>query len=277
MARAAARGGAGRARSRAGRAAAAPPPRRCGSYRSPVVLHQPVRIEPQHLGVAAQERLDEGGPGEHPELLVLERAQVLGPDLGLGLDVRDVEALSHSGFAQRVPDGRHLRRSQYRCTPSGPGDWCRKVASWSLRRRNGIRSDALTWRVARTRRRAAERISALNPGGKRRVPREDGARLAARVRRAGHRGGRFHGVEVGDLSVTPLLTKTLSADVSSNTRATAVVGLCEQARTSHIEPPNVQRNWVSNGMPSVATNRTRAVRAAETAAVERFGVNAHEA
>ena len=61
--------------------------------------------------VGAQERLDESGSGEHRELPVLERPQVLGADLRLPLDIGDVEVLTHAGLAQRLTDGGH--RCQY--------------------------------------------------------------------------------------------------------------------------------------------------------------------
>src|ERR671922_2698680 len=76
----------------------------------PVLLHERVRVQPQHLRVGAHEGLDEGRAGEHPELLVFERTQVLRADLGSALDIRDVEMAPHSGLAERFPDGGHRAR-----------------------------------------------------------------------------------------------------------------------------------------------------------------------
>jgi hypothetical protein len=72
-----------------------------------VFLHKDLRVESERLRVGAQERLDEGRAGQHPEFLVLERAQVLGADLCRPLDVCDVEVLPHPSLAQAVPDGGH--------------------------------------------------------------------------------------------------------------------------------------------------------------------------
>src|SRR5215207_8340097 len=75
----------------------------------PVLLHEVARVEPQVVRVRAQERLDERGPGQQVPLLVLERAQVLGPDLRRRLDVGDVDPVAHARLAQLVPDLRHPR------------------------------------------------------------------------------------------------------------------------------------------------------------------------
>ncbi len=61
-----------------------------------VLLDQEVRVGPHHLGVGAQERLDEGRPRQEAPLLVLERPKVLGTDLRTLLDIRDAELLARA-------------------------------------------------------------------------------------------------------------------------------------------------------------------------------------
>ena len=61
-------------------------------------------VEPQRLRVRSQEALGERGARQEIKLLVLHRAQVLRPDLGLRLDLGDVDLLAHARFAQRVAD-----------------------------------------------------------------------------------------------------------------------------------------------------------------------------
>ena len=52
-----------------------------------VLLDQRLAVEAERLGVGAQEALHERGARQQAPLFVLERAQVLGPDLRRGLDL----------------------------------------------------------------------------------------------------------------------------------------------------------------------------------------------
>ena len=70
-----------------------------GSWSSPaadearvVLVDVELAVEAEILGVGAQEALDVGLRGQHVELLLLERAQVLPADLGRKLGLREVEA-----------------------------------------------------------------------------------------------------------------------------------------------------------------------------------------
>ena len=72
-----------------------------------VLLHQQPRIEVQVLRVRAQERLDERRPGKQVPLLVLECAQVLGPDLRRRLDLGHVDPAPHPRLSKRLTDLRH--------------------------------------------------------------------------------------------------------------------------------------------------------------------------
>jgi hypothetical protein len=84
-----------------------------------------VRVEAEQLRVGAQEGLDERRAGQHRELLVLERPQVLGADLRLALDIGDVEVLAHAGLAQRLTDAGHRRQTAaFRSTERAWGGRC---------------------------------------------------------------------------------------------------------------------------------------------------------
>ena len=74
-----------------------------------VLLDQQLGVEPERLGVRAQEAAHVGGPGQEVPLLVLERTEVLGADLRPHLHVRDVDALAHARLTQGGPDLRHVR------------------------------------------------------------------------------------------------------------------------------------------------------------------------
>jgi hypothetical protein len=56
------------------------------------------------VGVRAQKALDVRGTRQQVPLLVLQGTQVLGPDLRLGLDLRDVGAGAHARLPQRCAD-----------------------------------------------------------------------------------------------------------------------------------------------------------------------------
>ena len=64
-------------------------------------------VEPEELGVRAQEALDVRMSRQHRELLVFERADVLRANLRRELDLRVLEALPHPGLAQAVADLEH--------------------------------------------------------------------------------------------------------------------------------------------------------------------------
>src|SRR5262249_45234909 len=71
-----------------------------------LVEHQPP-AEAEVLGVGAQEPLDVGRPRHDAELLLLERPQVLPPDLRRLLAVGDVQAAPQARLAEGVPDLEH--------------------------------------------------------------------------------------------------------------------------------------------------------------------------
>ena len=68
-------------------------------------------VEPEVVGVRAQESLDVRLAREDVELLVLERLQVLAADLRRRLDLREVEALAESCFPEAGTDLEHARSS----------------------------------------------------------------------------------------------------------------------------------------------------------------------
>jgi hypothetical protein len=72
-----------------------------------VLLDEKLAVEAERVGIGAQERLDVSRAREEVPFLVLERAQVLGTDLRLGLDVRDVEALAHARLVKSGADVGH--------------------------------------------------------------------------------------------------------------------------------------------------------------------------
>jgi hypothetical protein len=69
-----------------------------------VLLGEQLGVEAEVLGVGAQERLDQRPVRKDPELVVLERAQVLGADLRVGLGVGDVELTPQPGLAEPLAD-----------------------------------------------------------------------------------------------------------------------------------------------------------------------------
>src|SRR6185437_16094350 len=64
-----------------------------------VLLDERLAVEAQRLRVGAQEALDERRARQEAPLLILERPQVLGADLRLRLDLRDVDASAHTRVA----------------------------------------------------------------------------------------------------------------------------------------------------------------------------------
>ena len=72
-----------------------------------VLVHVQLAVEAEVLGVRAEKPLDVGLCGQEVELLVLERTQVLAPDLGRILDLGELEALAQPRLTQAVPDLEH--------------------------------------------------------------------------------------------------------------------------------------------------------------------------
>ena len=75
-----------------------------------VLVDERLAVEPERLGVRAQEPADVRRRGQDVELLVLERAEVLRADLGELLELWEVEALADAGLAEAGADVEHARR-----------------------------------------------------------------------------------------------------------------------------------------------------------------------
>ena len=69
-----------------------------------VLVDVQLAVEAEVLGVGAEEALDVGLGREDVELLVLERAQVLGSDLRPLLELGEVESLAQARRRLRLPD-----------------------------------------------------------------------------------------------------------------------------------------------------------------------------
>src|SRR6185503_4093797 len=80
-------------------------------------VHELLRIEPELLGVVAQERARVRGAGQRLEALVLERHQILGADLGVSLYLVDAEAEPDAFFAQRGANACHRPTGVYGIYP----------------------------------------------------------------------------------------------------------------------------------------------------------------
>ena len=72
--------------------------------RPPILVDERVPVETQELGVGAQEPLRVRVARENLPLLVLERPQVLGPDLGPLLDRLDVDLVASARPLQHLAD-----------------------------------------------------------------------------------------------------------------------------------------------------------------------------
>jgi hypothetical protein len=72
-----------------------------------VLVHVQLPLEAEEGGVRVQEALDVRLGREHVELLLLERAQVLGADLRRELGLREIEALTDAGLAEAVAEIEH--------------------------------------------------------------------------------------------------------------------------------------------------------------------------
>src|SRR5439155_5760192 len=72
-----------------------------------VLVDVELPVEPERLGVGAEEALDVRLRRQELELLVLEGADVLAADLGLALDRRQVESLTLARLAEAAADLEH--------------------------------------------------------------------------------------------------------------------------------------------------------------------------
>ena len=72
-----------------------------------VLVHVELAVEPEVVRVRAQEALDVGLGRERVEALLLERAQVAGPDLRRLLELAELELLAETGFPQAVANLEH--------------------------------------------------------------------------------------------------------------------------------------------------------------------------
>jgi hypothetical protein len=72
-----------------------------------VLVDVQLPVEPEEVGVPAQEPADICVRREHVELLLLERAQVLRADLRRELRLREVETLAHARLAQAGSELEH--------------------------------------------------------------------------------------------------------------------------------------------------------------------------
>ena len=74
-----------------------------------VLVDVELAVEPEILRVGAEEALDVGVRGEQLEALVLQRPQVLAPDLGAVLRVGELDVAAQTGLAEAVSDLEHGR------------------------------------------------------------------------------------------------------------------------------------------------------------------------
>ncbi len=72
-----------------------------------VLVDVQLPVEPQILGVGAEEALDVGVRGQQLEALVLERPEVLAADLGAVLGVRELDVAAETCLAEAVADLEH--------------------------------------------------------------------------------------------------------------------------------------------------------------------------
>jgi hypothetical protein len=76
-----------------------------------VLVDVELAVEPEEVRVGAEEALDVGVRRQQLEALVLERAEVLAPDLRPLLEGREVHALADPGLAETAADLEHARDS----------------------------------------------------------------------------------------------------------------------------------------------------------------------
>src|SRR5919204_366818 len=72
-----------------------------------VLLDEQLAVEPERIGIGAQEALDVRRARQEVPFLVLQSPQVLGADLRLALDLRDVDPRVHARLPQGGADVRH--------------------------------------------------------------------------------------------------------------------------------------------------------------------------
>ena len=72
-----------------------------------VLVDERSAVEPEEIAVGPQEALDVDRARQQVPFLVLDRPQVLGPDLRSCLDLADVDPRTHPGFAQCLADVGH--------------------------------------------------------------------------------------------------------------------------------------------------------------------------
>ena len=72
-----------------------------------VFVHVELAVEPEVLGIRAQKPLHVRLGRQHVELLVLERPEVFGADLGRLLDLGEIESLAHPRLAKAGPNLEH--------------------------------------------------------------------------------------------------------------------------------------------------------------------------
>src|SRR6266511_1478100 len=92
-----------------------------------VLVHIQLAVQPEVLGIGAEEALDVRLRREHVELLLLERAQVLPANLRRVFDLGEVELLAEAGFPQAAADLEHRADCSGRGRKSVPG-WPAKTA-----------------------------------------------------------------------------------------------------------------------------------------------------
>jgi hypothetical protein len=73
------------------------------------LVEQHSRVESEVVAVGAEKALGVDRAGQQIPFLVLDRAEVLGADLRLCLDLADVDPLAHPCLAQCRTDIRHMR------------------------------------------------------------------------------------------------------------------------------------------------------------------------
>ena len=64
------------------------------------LVDEQLAVQPQVLGIGAQEALGIGRPGQDVELLLFERPEVLSADRGVGLDLAECQAAAFACLLQ---------------------------------------------------------------------------------------------------------------------------------------------------------------------------------
>src|SRR5919206_485471 len=74
-----------------------------------VLVDEPLPLEPEVVGIRAEEAARVGRPRQRVEAVVLERGQVFPADFGVALDLRQLEPSTHARLAKTASDLEHLR------------------------------------------------------------------------------------------------------------------------------------------------------------------------